>query len=112
MTLVYLANSFVFVGSHYGDSQLVRLPSSSNASGAIAKGDGDMEVDAADATGRLEVMNSFTNLAPILDFVLVETDAFGSVRPMFFCFLALNYLGSTDLHGGGTESNSDMLRSA
>jgi DNA damage-binding protein 1 len=98
MTLVYLANSFMFVGSHYGDSQLVRLPSTHSGSGPIAQEDEDMEIDTSHTVccdGRLQVVNSFTNLAPILDFVIVETDAFGSVRLAYFH--VFHDLGSTDL---------------
>jgi hypothetical protein len=74
----------MFVGSHYGDSQLVRLPSTTgdNVRASVAADAERMEVDTEESTtndGRLEVVNSFTNLAPILDFVIVDIDSFGSV---------------------------------
>jgi len=57
----YLDNGVVFIGSTYGDSQLVRL-----------KADKDPE------TGQfVELLESYTNLGPIVDFVVVDTEKQG-----------------------------------
>lgn len=58
-TLSYLDNGFVFVGSHFGDSQLVRLRS-----------------QAAD-NAYVEVAEHFQNLGPIVDFCVVDLERQG-----------------------------------
>ncbi|GAB0498469.1 hypothetical protein MMPV_009813 [Pyropia vietnamensis] len=58
-TLSYLDNGFVFVGSHFGDSQLVRLRS-----------------QAAD-NAYVEVVEHFQNLGPIVDFCVVDLERQG-----------------------------------
>lgn len=57
--LAYLDNGFVFVGSHFGDSQLVRLRS-----------------QAAD-NAYVEVVEHFQNLGPIVDFCVVDLERQG-----------------------------------
>lgn len=78
MALVYLANSFVFVASHYGDSQLCRLPPVIGGS-SRAERDGSMDVDGEDEVGlsKLEVIHAFTNLGPISDFCVVDPEGLG-----------------------------------
>ncbi|ORX90414.1 hypothetical protein K493DRAFT_409889 [Basidiobolus meristosporus CBS 931.73] len=56
--IVYLDNSYAFIGSHFGDSQLIKLNSLPNE-------DGDF----------IEVVQSFPNLAPISDFCIVDVDS-------------------------------------
>jgi DNA damage-binding protein 1 len=57
--MVYLDNSVVFVGSRLGDSQLIRLLSEP----------GDNPNNPF-----VEVIDSFANLGPIRDFIVVNTD--------------------------------------
>jgi len=58
--LTYLDNSVVFVGSRFGDSQLIKLNT------------------APDETGNhVSLMETFTNLAPIVDMVVVDMDKQG-----------------------------------
>lgn len=86
---MYLANGFLFVGSTSGDSQLVRLPDGfveepSNE----GDGTGDMEVDQPTKSAKLDVVSSFTSLAPIVDFRVVEDEVQGQVRCIWFgCLL-------------------------
>ncbi|CAH7666894.1 mono-functional DNA-alkylating methyl methanesulfonate N-term-domain-containing protein [Phakopsora pachyrhizi] len=58
--LVYLSNGYVFLASHYGDSQLLKVFSTF------------FNVDSEKAPSPPEVITSFTNLAPISDFCVVE----------------------------------------
>lgn len=58
--MVYLDNSVVFIGSRLGDSQLIRLlsePSGDNPNNPF-----------------VEILDSFTNLGPIRDLIVVNTD--------------------------------------
>ncbi|KAF9236524.1 CPSF A subunit region-domain-containing protein [Melanogaster broomeanus] len=99
-TLTYLTNQVVYLGSHFGDSQLLRISSSpvsnlnsptvpvptsiptikpaelcipaktvaeENAEGTIVNGLGSYVVE----------LENFTNLAPIVDGILVDTDNSG-----------------------------------
>lgn len=58
--ITYLDNGFLFIGSKHGDSQLVRLSTTANESGSY-----------------VIPMESFTNLAPILDLAVVDLDRQG-----------------------------------
>ncbi|XP_071453607.1 DNA damage-binding protein 1 [Hetaerina americana] len=58
--LTYLDNGVVFVGSRLGDSQLVKLNAQQDESGSY-----------------VSVMETFTNLAPILDMVVVDLERQG-----------------------------------
>ncbi|ORX91440.1 DNA damage-binding protein 1-like protein [Basidiobolus meristosporus CBS 931.73] len=58
--IVYLDNGYTFVGSHFGDSQLVRLGTDPNENGDF-----------------LEIVDRFTNLAPIADFCVVDLERQG-----------------------------------
>ncbi|KAI9016775.1 CPSF A subunit region-domain-containing protein [Hyaloraphidium curvatum] len=66
--LVYLDNGHVFVGSHYGDSQLVRLLDEKDDSGEL-----------------LETLDKYTNLAPILDFAVMDSDKQGQGQIVACC---------------------------
>ena len=61
--IVYLDNDHVFVGSHFGDSQLVLLHTEADQNGEY-----------------LEVMETFTNIAPVTDFDVVDLEGQGQVR--------------------------------
>lgn len=50
--IIYLGNSVAFVGSHFGDSQLIRLGSE----------------------GHVETMATYTNLGPILDMSFIDLE--------------------------------------
>ncbi|KAF9197041.1 DNA damage-binding protein 1a [Haplosporangium sp. Z 11] len=58
--IVYLDNDHVFVGSHFGDSQLVLLHTDADQHGEY-----------------LEVMETFTNIAPLTDFEVVDLEGQG-----------------------------------
>ena len=58
--IVYLDNGVVFVGSRMGDSQLIKLMLEPNDSGSF-----------------VDVMETFTNLGPIVDMIVVDLDRQG-----------------------------------
>ncbi|CAL8110980.1 unnamed protein product [Orchesella dallaii] len=58
--LTYLDNGVVFVGSRLGDSQLIRLNAGPDEQGSY-----------------VNIMETFTNLAPIIDMVVVDMDKQG-----------------------------------
>ncbi|KAI8360101.1 DNA damage-binding protein 1-like protein [Mortierella sp. GBAus27b] len=58
--IVYLDNDHVFIGSHLGDSQLVLLHTEPDQNGEY-----------------LEIMETFTNIAPISDFEVVDLEGQG-----------------------------------
>lgn len=62
-TLSYLDNGFVFVGSCFGDSQLVRLHA--------------QPVEGSSPDNYVEVLDTMTNLGPIVDFCVVDLDRQG-----------------------------------
>ena len=59
-TLTYLDNGFVFVGSHYGDSQIICLSKTRLADGCF-----------------VEIIDTFKSLAPIVDFSVVDLESIG-----------------------------------
>jgi DNA damage-binding protein 1 len=77
-SLSYLDNGVVYVGSAYGDSQLVRLhaqpiPTAAATPAAPAA----IAPAGAGGGGYVEVLESFTNLGPIVDFEVVDLDRHG-----------------------------------
>ncbi|CAL5227828.1 g10856 [Coccomyxa viridis] len=62
-TISYLDNGVVYVGSSFGDSQLVRLHAE--------------PVNPAEPNNFVEVLESMTNLGPIIDFVVVDLERQG-----------------------------------
>ena len=66
-SLSYMGDGLAFVGSHVADSQVVELPSESS-------------MDVVARNHQLPVLDSLTNLAPITDFVVVDTEKQGQVR--------------------------------
>ena len=89
-SLSYLDNGVVYVGSAYGDSQLVRLhaqpiPAAAAAAaavggavgGVVGAGGAGGGGAAAGGGGYVEVLESFTNLGPIVDFSVVDLDRHG-----------------------------------
>jgi len=62
-TLTYLDNGVVFAGSSFGDSQLIKLHK--------------QPVSEEQGGGSVEVLDSFTNLGPILDFCVVDLERQG-----------------------------------
>ncbi|KAG9315581.1 CPSF A subunit region-domain-containing protein [Chiua virens] len=91
MTLTYLTNQVVYLGSHFGDSQLLQImtapiPGSGSdgptlpvlASTSTSKYDEDAEGIIVNGTGSyLLKLESFHNLAPIVDGILVDPDNSG-----------------------------------
>ena len=72
-SLSYLDNGVVYVGSAYGDSQLVRLHAQPIPAAAAAT----PTAGGAAGGGYVEVLESFTNLGPIVDFSVVDLDRHG-----------------------------------
>jgi len=109
-TLTYLSNHVFYLGSHFGNSQLLQIsttPSSSldtttlpvsqatltispNALNSLVVGQGRNGGQGYVVVGKgsyLTELESFNNLAPILDAILVDTDGSGQVSQM-----AIHYL--------------------
>ncbi|KAE8726043.1 DNA damage-binding protein 1 [Hibiscus syriacus] len=59
-TISYLDNAFVFIGSSYGDSQLIKLNLQPDAKGSF-----------------VEVLDTYVNLGPIVDFCVVDLERQG-----------------------------------
>ena len=59
-TMTYLDNGYVYIGSRLGDSQLVRLNSEQDSQGSY-----------------VTVVDTFTNLGPILDMCVVDLERQG-----------------------------------
>ncbi len=56
-SLSYIDEGYVFVGSHYGDSQLIKLLTEHHQSGEL-----------------IETVDSINNLAPLIDFCVVDLE--------------------------------------
>lgn len=102
MTLTYLTHQVVYLGSHFGDSQLLQIATSpiSNTDcptlpvpasiptvkpkdlSMVAKNKIDEDAEGIIVNGigsYLVELESFNNLAPIVDGILVDTDNSGQV---------------------------------
>jgi DNA damage-binding protein 1 len=109
-TLSYLDNGVLYLGSHYGDSQLVRVSSSarqgtmpsslpveviaqsfksSNSKGKQRAGEADGDTDVGSINkgsvvktegSYLEVVQTFQGLSPIMDATLADVDQSGQVQ--------------------------------
>lgn len=66
--LTYLGDGFLFVGSIFGDSQLVRLHSQKDAEGS-----------------NVEILSVHPNIGPIKDMCLVDNDKQGGQRQLVTC---------------------------
>ncbi|KAI8822007.1 DNA damage-binding protein 1a-like protein [Fimicolochytrium jonesii] len=66
--IAYLSHSYTFVGSHFGDSQLVQLSQQPNGRGNF-----------------VEVVRDFQNLAPITDFCVVDVEKQGQGQVVACC---------------------------
>ncbi|KAF8516138.1 CPSF A subunit region-domain-containing protein [Hysterangium stoloniferum] len=62
-TLTYLNAGIIFVGSHYGDSQIVRMAPASDTLDGI----------------QIDILDTFKNLAPIMDAILLDTDGLSQI---------------------------------
>jgi hypothetical protein len=103
MTLTYLTNQVVYLGSHFGDSQLLQINSSPTSNfnsptlpvpasiptikpaelGIAAKSRADDNAEGTIVNGlgsHIVELENFSNLAPIVDGILVDTDNSGQVR--------------------------------
>ena len=69
-----LVTGVVYVGSAYGDSQLVRLHAHPIGAGAASTAPA---LGSVPDSGYVEVLESFTNLGPIVDFVVVDLERHG-----------------------------------
>ena len=89
-TLSYLDDGVVYVGSAYGDSHLIRLHAQPvkdeepvNDPMDAGKGTSPMDADRGDAAphGRrpsyVEILETYPNLGPIVDFAAVDLDGHG-----------------------------------
>ncbi len=66
-TISYLDHGVVFIGSTFGDSQLIKLHAHDSSNGAI------------------EVLDTYTNIGPILDMCLVDNNAAGGQKQLVTC---------------------------
>ncbi len=66
-TMNYLDNGVVFVGSVFGDSQLIKLHAPDNTSGGVDRA-------ATTAVNSFDVLDTYTNIGPIVDMCLVDGD--------------------------------------
>ena len=81
----YLDNSVAFIGSAYGDSQLIKLHtepvnSSPSSSMMMMMTDDDSNIvndDDDDLPSYVEVLDEFTNLGPIVDFCVMDLERHG-----------------------------------
>ena len=62
-TITYLNAGVIFVGSHFGDSQITRITPS---------------VDPM-IGNQLEVLDKFKNIGPVMDAIMVDTEGLGQV---------------------------------
>ena len=106
MTLTYLTNQVVYLGSHFGDSQLLQIVPSPVSSldrptlpipasiptikpkdlSLVAKNKVDEDAEGIIVNGvgsYLVELESFNNLAPIVDGILIDTDDSGQVCVTF-----------------------------
>lgn len=96
MSLTYLTNQVVYLGSHFGDSQLLQIISSpifgsdsptlpipasirTTKPKDLGKNEDTEGIIVNGAGSYLVVLESFNNLAPIVDGILVDTDDSGQV---------------------------------
>ena len=69
-TISYLDNGVVFIGSVFGDSQLIKLHA--------------QPIDPSDPEHFVEVLDTFTKLGPIVDFCAMDLDRQGQVQVIIF----------------------------
>lgn len=77
-SLVFLSSSSLYLSSRFGDSQLIRLPSSLFA-GASTSSNDQMDVEGEEEADGIQLVASFASLAPILDCCVVEGEGGGAV---------------------------------
>ena len=65
--MTYLDNGYVYIGSRLGDSQLVRLNIEPDESGSY-----------------VTIVDTFTNLGPIVDMVVVDLERQAGINIFFF----------------------------
>lgn len=64
-TITYLTAGIIYIGSHFGDSQVVRITPSPDPMIGV----------------QLDVLDTHKNIAPIMDAILVDTENLGQVVP-------------------------------
>ncbi|RVD84441.1 uncharacterized protein DFL_006190 [Arthrobotrys flagrans] len=82
-TIVYLDNGYVFLGSHFGDSTLVKISSKSP---------------------RIEIVHSLPNLAPISDFIVLGTEVGGEEIHQYSAGQTMILTCSGGFYDGGLRS--------
>ncbi|KAJ3028943.1 DNA damage-binding protein 1a [Rhizophlyctis rosea] len=73
-TLTYLDASYLYIGSHFGDSQLVSLSSSPVPS-----------LSSSSPQSYISLVESYTSLSPVLDFCVVEAEGGGQAQVVAAC---------------------------
>lgn len=84
--LTYLDNGVVFVGSRLGDSQLIKLNTEADASGQY-----------------VVIMQTFNNLGPIVDMVVVDLERQGQGQLVTCSGMTSFFFISFFAYGGGGE---------
>ena len=64
--ICHLQNGLIFIGSVFGDSQLVKLATYSDSSGAQSQNAGDQD--------QVEVLETYDNIGPIIDMCVVPSE--------------------------------------
>ncbi|KAJ3309020.1 DNA damage-binding protein 1a, partial [Gonapodya sp. JEL0774] len=79
--LVHLSPDLLFVGSHFGDSQLLRLRTEPFPSSD------DMESENTETESRqlFDLVDTYANIAPVLDFTVVDLDGRGQGTVVACC---------------------------
>lgn len=80
---MYLDNGFVFLGSHFGDSQLIQLSSTAP---------------------KINIIQSLSNLAPISDFIVLGSQAGGREVHQYSSGQTMILTCSGGFHDGGLKS--------
>ncbi|EJC97967.1 uncharacterized protein FOMMEDRAFT_162310 [Fomitiporia mediterranea MF3/22] len=87
-SLTPLASQYIYVGSHFGDSQLIRVTSERSSNGSY-----------------LEISDTFKNIAPIMDAVFEDTDDSG--QPTIITCSGGESTGSLRVIRNGANFNED-----
>jgi DNA damage-binding protein 1 len=74
-TIQYISNGVVFIGSIYGDSQLIRLKSSTPYSLVSASNKSSISsVSSDEGCDVVEIIECYQNIGPIIDMVVIESE--------------------------------------
>lgn len=90
------SSRLLYLASRFGDSQLIRLPTSLHPSTADKTGEGEDAMDVEQEADGLDLVQTFASLAPILDAVVVNGEGGGAVSHLSL----LRLCPTVDVAGG------------